>query len=312
MKAVVTGAAGFVGSHLTEALLSGGFSVFGIDCFTDYYDPAAKVRNLAVARASRQFELIESDLVTMDILPIVENADVVFHLAGQPGVRRSWRDGFGEYVDRNVLATQRLLEACAKARVERMVYASSSSVYGNADRYPSRESDLPRPFSPYGVTKLAAEHLCTLYAENFGLHVTSVRYFTVYGPRQRPDMAIHRLLNALAGGAAFPLYGDGHQRRDFTFVLDAVAATRLGSSADVPPGSVFNVGGGSDVSMIELIELAQDVSGRELLIDHHQAEPGDARRTGADTTAARTQLGWEPTTTMREGVTAQWQSLQVG
>ena len=309
MKVVVTGAAGFIGSHLAESCLADGHEVIGIDALTDYYDPAIKQRNLVNLATHEGFTFVADDLVTADLTELTASADLLFHLAGQPGVRASWRDGFSAYTDRNILATQRVLEACTQNGVRRVVYASSSSVYGNAKSFPTSETDLPRPFSPYGVSKLAGEHLCNLDADNFGLHVTSVRYFTVYGPRQRPDMATHRLIRAALDGRAFPLFGDGKQRRDFTFVLDAVSATQLAGSADVVPGSVFNVGGGSDTSVLELFEIVEDVTGRELVIEQLPAEPGDAHRTGADTTRARELLGWLPRTGLREGIAAQAAAL---
>ncbi len=309
MRALVTGVAGFIGGHLARTLLDEGHEVVGIDALTDYYDPEIKRRNLSLLAGEERFSLQLDDLVTAELRPLVHGVDTVFHLAGQPGVRGSWRTGFEPYVVRNVLATQRLLEACTAEEVGRVVYASSSSVYGNARSFPTTESDLPRPFSPYGVTKLAAEHLCTLYADNFGLHVTSVRYFTVYGPRQRPDMATSRLIDAAIHGTPFPLFGDGSQRRDFTFVLDAVDATRRAGSEDVPPGSVFNVGGGSDTSMSELIDLVASAVGKPVVIDRRPTEPGDAVRTGADTTRARELLGWRPRTSIAEGVARQVASV---
>src|SRR3954447_5448772 len=218
MRALVTGAAGFIGSSLVDALLVRGDSVRGIDCFTPYYGRADKEANLAGALQHHEFELVEADLRTCAIEPLLEGVDVVFHQAAQAGVRLSWADGFADYDGHNILATQRLLEAVKAAGVQRLVYASSSSVYGNAPAYPTNEDDLPRPHSPYGVTKLAAEHLCNLYAANWGVPTVSLRYFTVYGPRQRPDMAMHRLVESALNHTPFPLYGDGSQVRDFTFV----------------------------------------------------------------------------------------------
>src|SRR5437879_4946163 len=228
MRALVTGAAGFVGSHLAEALLARGDTVVGVDCFTPYYDRSDKEQNIAAAVACAGFELVEADLRAADIEALLDGVDAVFHQAAQAGVRLSWSDGFADYVGHNVLATQRLLEAVQRARpAARVVYASSSSVYGNQPRYPTREDDLPKPFSPYGVTKLAAEHLCLLYADNWGVSTMSLRYFTVFGPRQRPDMSIHRLCEAAIHGVAFPCYGDGSQVREFTFVDDIVRGNLL-------------------------------------------------------------------------------------
>src|SRR3954452_20962667 len=240
MRALVTGAAGFVGSTLVDTLLARGDHVVGLDCFTPYYDRAAKEANLALARDSKRFEFVEADLRTADVDALLDGAEVVFHQAAQAGVRLSWSEGFADYSSHNILATQRLLEAAKRTR-PRVVYASSSSVYGNAASYPTNEGDIPRPHSPYGVTKLAGEHLCNLYADNWGVATMSLRYFTVYGPRQRPDMAIHRLLRAALDGGPFPLYGDGSAEREFTFVDDIVAANLLAADADCPPGTVVNV-----------------------------------------------------------------------
>ena len=305
MKALVTGAAGFIGSHLVESLLADGHHVVGIDAMTDYYDTELKSRNLDQFTGSGNVEVVLDDLCSADLDVLLTGVDHVYHLAGQPGVRASWRDGFGEYLDRNVLATQRLLEAVGRSDIDRMVYASSSSVYGNALTFPTPETALPAPYSPYGVTKLAAEHLCGLYAGNFDVHVTSVRYFTVYGPRQRPDMAIHRMIKSALSGQSFPLFGDGQQRRDFTYVADAASATRRAATADVPPGSVFNVGGGSDCTVLELIEMVEAATQCRLAIDRRAPEPGDARRTGADVSRARNLLGWTPSMSLADGIAAQ-------
>ena len=248
MRALVTGAAGFVGSHLAETLLARGDQVVGVDCFTPYYDRVDKEQNVAPAFAHDDFELVEADLRTTDIDALLSGVDTVFHQAAQAGVRLSWSDGFSDYVAHNVLATQRVLEAVQRARSDiRVVYASSSSVYGNQVRYPTVETDLPKPFSPYGVTKLAAEHLCSLYAENWGVHTVSLRYFTVFGPRQRPDMSIHRLCQAAIDGSTFPLYGDGTQIREFTYVADIVAGNIAAAERDVAPGTYLNVAGGAEI-----------------------------------------------------------------
>src|SRR6185437_13787703 len=260
MRALVTGAAGFVGSHLAEALLARGDTVVGVDCFTPYYDRAAKEANLAVARANGRYELVETDLRTCDIGALLSGVDAVFHQAAQAGVRLSWSDGFADYVGHNVLAPQRLLEAVQHAAPDaRVVYASSSSVYGNQERYPTVETDLPKPFSPYGVTKLAAEHLCGLYTENWGVHTVSLRYFTVFGPRQRPDMSIHRLCQAAVDGSAIPRYGDGTQIREFTYVSDIVAGNLAAAERDVAPGTYLNLAGGAEITLNDLIALVGDV-----------------------------------------------------
>jgi UDP-glucuronate 4-epimerase len=304
-RVVVTGAGGFVGSHLVDTLLARGDTVLGIDCFTPYYDPDAKHHNLASARDHAAFTLIEADLRDADLMPVLEGVDTVFHQAAQPGVRLSWSDGFGEYASHNVLATQRLLEAARDSDVERVVYASSSSVYGNQERYPTVETDLPRPYSPYGVTKLAAEHLCGLYTENWGLHTIALRYFTVFGPRQRPDMSIHRLCEAVLTGAAFPRFGDGRQIREFTYVADIVAANLCAADADVAPGTVVNIAGGGEIELNGLIDAVGDLAGTPVLIEDHPAQAGDARRNGGATTRARELLGWAPQVGLREGIAAQ-------
>ncbi len=256
MRTLVTGVAGFVGSHLADALLARGDSVVGVDCFTPYYARAEKERNLVAARRHPQFELVDADLRTAAIEPLLDGADAVFHQAAQAGVRRSWSTGFSDYVEHNLMATQRLLDAVLTARPgARVVYASSSSVYGNQPRYPTQERDLPKPFSPYGVTKLAAEHLCGLYAENHGISTLSLRYFTVYGPRQRPDMSIHRLCEAAIHGTPFPRYGDGSQIREFTFVDDIVRGNLLATERDIAPGSYCNLAGGGEITLSDLIEL---------------------------------------------------------
>ena len=305
MRALVTGVAGFIGSTLADTLLARGDRVLGADCFTPYYARTDKEANLADARRSDRFELTESDLRTCDIDALLDGVDVVFHQGAQAGVRLSWSDGFADYAGHNILATQRLLEAAKRAGHTKVVYASSSSVYGNAIAYPTTEDDLPRPHSPYGVTKLAAEHLCNLYAANWNLPTVSLRYFTVYGPRQRPDMAIHRLLAAALAGDSFPLYGDGSAVRDFTFVGDVVAANLAAADRDTAPGTVVNIAGGSSITMNDLLALATDVVGQAPTIDRQPNQPGDVARTGGTTDRARQLLGWEPSTDLREGLTAQ-------
>jgi len=306
MRALVTGVAGFVGSHLAEALLARGDTVLGVDCFTPYYDRAQKEANLATARADAKFEFVDADLRSVAIEPLLDRVDAVFHQAAQAGVRLSWSDGFGDYVGHNVIATQRLLEAVVAARPgARVVYASSSSVYGNQPRYPTREDDLPKPFSPYGVTKLAAEHLCGLYAENWGVATVSLRYFTVFGPGQRPDMSIHRLCEAAIHGLAFPRYGDGSQIREFTFVDDIVRGNLLGADRDVAPGSYCNLAGGSEITLSELIALVGELAGAPVKVDEQPRQAGDAFRNGGSIRRAGELLGWEPEVSLRDGVSAQ-------
>ncbi len=306
MRTLVTGVAGFVGSHLADALLARGDSVVGVDCFTPYYAPAEKQRNLLAARQHPQFELVDADLRTAAIEPLLDGADAVFHQAAQAGVRRSWSTGFSDYVEHNLMATQRLLDAVLTARPgARVVYASSSSVYGNQPRYPTQESDLPRPFSPYGVTKLAAEHMCGLYAENHGISTLSLRYFTVYGPRQRPDMSIHRLCEAAIHGTPFPRYGDGSQIREFTFVDDIVRGNLLATERDVAPGSYCNLAGGGEITLSDLIALVGELAGSPVKIDQQGRQPGDAFRNGGSIERAGELLGWAPQVALRDGVNAQ-------
>jgi nucleoside-diphosphate-sugar epimerase len=302
---VVTGAAGFIGSHLTERLLAEGHDVRAVDCFTDYYDPALKEANLTAVADHERLWLHRLDLAVDPLDDVLDGAEVVYHQAGQPGVRLSWATGFGAYDERNIVATQRLLEACRGRPLRRFVYASSSSVYGNSDHYPTTEDDLPRPFSPYGVTKLAAEHLCLAYAENFRLPAIALRYFTVYGPRQRPDMAFHRLIEAGLGGPPFPAYGDGSQVRSFTYVDDVVEANLLAAAADVAPGEVVNVAGGGSVSMREVYALVEELLGAPVAIDHQPEASGDVRRTGGSFDKATRLLGWAPRVDVPEGLARQ-------
>jgi nucleoside-diphosphate-sugar epimerase len=308
VRALVTGAAGFVGSHLVEALLARGDTVVGVDCFTPYYERARKEANLSAAvRADPRFELAEIDLRTAEIAARLGGVDVVFHQAAQPGVRLSWNDGFDTYVGHNVVVTQRLLEAARAlgASAPRVVYASSSSVYGNQPRYPTSETDLPAPHSPYGVTKLAAEHLCSLYGANFGVPTVSLRYFTVFGPRQRPDMSIHRLCEAAVHGARFSRYGDGTQVREFTYVDDIVRANLLAADADVAPGEVLNIAGGGEITLNELIALVGELAGASVAIDAQAAMPGDSQRNGGAIDRATKLLGWTPEVPLRTGLEAQ-------
>jgi nucleoside-diphosphate-sugar epimerase len=304
VRALVTGAAGFIGSHLVERLLTDGADVRGVDCFTDYYDVATKRGNLAGLVDEPRFELVEADLREHALDGVLEGVDVVFHLAGQPGVRSSWGKGFADYVGHNVLATQRLLEAALGSELDVFVNASSSSIYGNAPRYPTHEDDLPRPFSPYGVTKLAAEHLASLYAER-GLPTVSLRYFTVYGPRQRPDMALNRFLHAALAHEPLPVYGDGEQRRQFTFVGDVVEATYRAAVQPAARGAVLNVCGGEEATVNDLLAVVADLTGEELVLDRQPEQPGDVRRTGGDGSRAADVLGFRPEVGIRDGIAAE-------
>ncbi len=306
MRVLVTGVAGFVGSNLADALLARGDRVVGVDCFTPYYAAADKEHNIATAARDGRFEFVAADLRTAGIEPLLDGVDAVFHQAAQAGVRLSWSGGFADYVGHNVLATQRLLEAVVAARPSaRVVYASSSSVYGNQPRYPTQEDDLPKPFSPYGVTKLAAEHLCRLYADNWGIATVSLRYFTVFGPRQRPDMSIHRLCEAAIHGTTFPRYGDGTQIREFTFVDDIVRANLLSVDRDVPPGAYCNVAGGGEIALSELIDLVGELAGSPVQIEEQPRQAGDAFRNGGSIARAGELLGWKPEIALRDGLRAQ-------
>lgn len=298
MRYVVTGAAGFIGSHLGEALRAAGHDVVGIDCFTDYYERARKEENAA------GLDVVEADLAEADLGPLLAGCDGVFHLAGQPGVRASWGDDFALYVRRNLIATQRVFEAAARAGL-RVVFASSSSVYGDAESYPTPEDAAPRPISPYGITKLACEHLARAYAVSERLDCVVLRYFTVYGPRQRPDMAFTRLLEALVAGDSYSLYGDGSASRSFTYVADAVEAT-IAALERAPGGSLYNVGGGDEATMAEAIALAERIAGRALDVERLPAAKGDVRRTKADTARIRSELGWQPRTSLETGLRSQW------
>lgn len=301
--ALVTGAAGFIGSHLSERLLADDVRVTGVDAFTDYYDPARKRDNVSRALAHPAFRLLELDLGSADLAALPE-VDVVFHQAAQPGVRASWGAEFAIYTQQNVLATQRLLERYRNSRLERFVYASSSSVYGDAERYPTSEDLLPRPFSPYGVTKLAAEHLVLLYGRNFGLPVVGLRYFTVYGPRQRPDMAFHKFCKAMLEGAPIPVYGDGKQSRDFTFIEDAIEANVRAWRKSAPQG-VYNVGGGSQVDVLQTIEMLEGFLGVRAQLNFQPRPPGDPLQTRADATRLERDLGFIPRVPIERGLAAE-------
>jgi UDP-glucose 4-epimerase len=309
VKTVVTGAAGFIGSHLADSLLADGHEVLGVDAFLDFYPRPVKERNLQRARDHRGFKLVEGLLQDLDLRPVLDGAAQVFHLAAQAGVRSSWGREFEQYSDHNVLATQRLLEASVASGVPRLVYASSSSVYGDSPALPLREDAPCGPLSPYGVTKLAAEHLGRLYERGYGLPVVSLRYFTVYGPRQRPDMAFHRFLTACRDGRPVSVYGDGEQTRDFTFVDDAVSATRRAGESG-RPGCVYNVGGGDRVSVNEVLRRIGEVTGRAVEVKREGAQKGDMRDTFADTSAARRDLGFRSTVGLTDGLGKEWEWLR--
>ena len=304
MTVLVTGAAGFVGSHLAERLVEGGAPVRGIDRMADFYDPASKRENIAALLRGADFEFVEEDLNTVDLDALLEDVDIVYHLAGQAGVRTSWGTEFATYLDDNVLATQRLLEASRERDLRRFVYASSSSIYGDAEHFPTKESETPAPISPYGMSKLAGEHLGRLYFRAFGVPVVSLRYFTVFGPRQRPDMAFSRFIGAALEDRPIKVFGDGLQERDFTYVGDIVEAT-ISAGSRGKPGAVYNIAGGNHSTVAAVIEALERLTGRTLKIERSDAAAGDARRTGADIAKAREDLGYEPAVSLETGITHQ-------
>ncbi len=314
-RCLVTGVAGFIGSHLAERLLEEGCEVVGVDCFSDYYPRKVKEANLLRLRGQPHFHFAEVDLCSVDLRPYLDRVVYVFHQAAQPGVRASWGETFKIYVDHNVLAIQRLLEACRGSRVCQFVYASSSSVYGDITDLPVTESSPTHPVSPYGVTKLAGEHLCYLYRTNFGVPTVALRYFSVYGPRQRPDMALHRFIAAIYQSRPVTIYGDGEQTRDFTYVTDAVEANILTLRLKAPPDwRLWNIGGGSRASINQIIALLERIIGQQAILEYVTPQHGDVRHTWADVSAARKDLGFAPRTSLEEGLQAQvsWQISQMG
>lgn len=307
---LVTGAAGFIGSHLTDSLLEDGRRVVGVDCLSDYYDPEIKRGNLRGASRKEAFEFHERNILDMDLDPVLDRVDAVFHLAAQAGVRASWGKEFEEYVTQNIRATQHLLESIKDHdRNPPVVMASSSSVYGIPASLPMNEEMRAAPFSPYGVTKQAAENLGLLYAHNFGLRVAALRYFTVFGPRQRPDMALTRFFTWLLEEAPILVFGDGKQTRDFTYVSDVVRATRRVLAAEAF-GRVYNVGRGDPVSVLTLLDRIEEVTGREPILERRPDRKGDVPHTHADVEALRRDTGWSPRVGLREGLRRQWDWIQ--
>ena len=311
MRCLITGVAGFVGSHLAERLLADGHDVWGIDSFNDYYSRSLKERNLTIVRSYERFHLIEGDLLTLDLPRLLEGMDWIFHQAAQAGVRASWGQEFERYVNCNVLATQKLLEAARHATglQRRFVYASSSSVYGNTTVLPISEALTPHPLSPYGVTKLAAENLCSLYHQNFGLSTVSLRYFSVYGPRQRPDMAFHRFCKAILDHQPNFIYGDGSQTRDFTYISDVVEANIRAATSDDAVGKVINIAGGSHVTLHQVLQMLQDISRSTVNVVFKAKQYGDVDHTYADTSRAQQILGYRPQVSLREGLAQEFADI---
>jgi len=303
---IVTGAAGFIGSHLSERLLEMGCTVIGVDCFTDYYPRALKIKNIEKILHSNKFTLIDGDIMEIDLKKLLSTADYVFHEAAQPGVRKSWGESFKTYSRNNIEATQKLLEGCKHAdNIKKFVFASSSSIYGNALEFPIKEDTFPKPVSPYGVSKLAAEHLCYLYWKNYGVPVVSLRYFTVYGPRQRPDMAFSKFISSILAGREIRVFGDGSQTRDFTYISDAINANTQAMEF-TSNGEVFNIGGGSRVSVNEVIRILEKISGRKANVNHIEEQKGDVIHTYADITKASRYLNYSPHIEISEGLKHQY------
>jgi UDP-glucose 4-epimerase len=306
VKTLVTGAAGFIGSHLCERLLADGHAVLGVDSFLDNYARHFKEHNLGAFAHHPHFKFLEANLLRADLKALLSDVEIVFHLAAQPGVRSSWGKEFSRYTENNIMATQLLLEQTKDLRLKKFVYASTSSVYGDTDDLPMREDGSTRPVSPYGATKLAAEHLCHLYCKAYGVPTVALRFFTVYGPRQRPDMFFHIFMRALRRGDEVPLYDDGEQTRDFTYCGDIVDGM-LGAAVYPGQGEVFNLGGGSEVSLLNAIALAEKVSGLKARLKRFDRQKGDVRHTSARIDQARAKLNYAPRVRLEEGLCAEWQ-----
>jgi nucleoside-diphosphate-sugar epimerase len=309
---LITGAAGFIGSHLVEACLGRGMRVIGVDSLSDYYPENIKRENIRCALESHAYEFIHGDLLELELERLVSQVDLIFHLAAQPGVRRSWGAGFAIYTRQNLDAFQRLLEASVGKPLHRFVFASSSSVYGDAETFPTSEEVVPRPVSPYGITKAAGEHLAAIYHRNYSVPTVALRYFSVFGPRQRPDMAFHRLIDAAINDEEFVVFGDGRQTRDFTYVGDAVAGT-IAAGIRGRTGHVYNIGGGSRISMIDVFSAVEEITGRRLRLRFEGRQPGDARDTSADVSRAAAELHYQPSTGVVEGLHRQieWQQAMM-
>jgi len=305
MNYLVTGAAGFIGSHLCEKLLNSGSSVIGIDSFTDYYPRELKEKNLSYILEKQKFEFIRGDINHININKYIEKSDTVFHLAAQAGVRASWGEYFATYTKNNIESTQKILEACKKSKMKKVVYASSSSVYGNTPDLPMKETSCLFPYSPYGVTKLAAENLCSLYYSNYGVPVVSLRYFTVYGPRQRPDMAFHKFFKAIGEDRPIEIYGSGKQTRDFTYIDDIVNAT-IAAAEKGKPGEIYNLGSGNHQKLSVVFPLLKKICGKKIQIKNIEQQKGDVKNTYAGISKAQRDLGYHPKTKLREGLEKEW------
>ena len=305
MRSLVTGVAGFIGSHLAERLIQEGHDVIGIDCFTDYYARSIKEENIKGLLQNPRFTFLEGNLLDVNLSELLAGVDCIFHQAAQAGVRSSWGGEFEIYTSNNILATQTLLEACKYSDIKRFIYASSSSVYGDSEELPLREKSILKPVSPYGVTKLAGEHLCYSYWKNHQVPVVSLRYFTVYGPRQRPDMAFHRFVRAILDGGEIEIYGNGEQTRDFTFISDAISGNMLAMKSNAE-GEIFNIGGGSRVSINEVLDMIQSITERTVKIVYRDTQKGDVRHTLADTQKAKKHLGYMPEIDLKTGLKEEW------
>jgi len=309
MKCLVTGVAGFIGSPLSEALIKGGHTVTGIDCFTNYYPRTLKEKNIEMLRKDKNFTFIEGNLLDYNLKEIVSQTDYIFHQAAQAGVRASWGDDFKIYTENNINATQRLLEASIGTKLKRFIFASSSSVYGDTKNFPMREGDTLYPLSPYGVSKMASESLCYLYWKSFSLPVISLRYFTVYGPRQRPDMAFHRFIKSILKDKEISIYGDGNQTRDFTYVSDIIKANILAMERG-DEGNTYNIGGGSKVSINEVLKILEKISGKNIKVKYNKPEKGDMKHTWADINKAKNDLGYFPTVGLEDGLEKEFKWLK--
>lgn len=303
-KALVTGSAGFIGSHLCEALVRLGWEIIGVDCFTDYYEKVLKEKNLANLRLKPNFTFVEKDLTKDSLTTELKDVDFVFHQAGQPGVRGSWGANFNKYLQNNILATQYLLEIIKDYDIKKFIFASSSSIYGNTGCLPMKESQIPQPYSPYGVSKLAAEQLCLLYHENYRVPTIALRYFTVYGPRQRPEMAISSFIKTILEGKPISIYGDGNQRRDFTYVEDIIQANLLAAESSLT-GEVFNVGGGKPEKLIDVVRILEQILNKKVLLSFSTKRKGDVRDTFADISKIQENLGFIPSYALEEGLVKQ-------